>query len=486
MPQIAIVGAGIAGLTSALTLQDAGLVCAVYEAAESVGGRMRSESVLWGDGAVSEWCGEFIDHDHTRLRQLTARFHLSLIELGQGRAGHGPPLLYLQDHFRGADDLGADFAAVAPLVERQTQAAGYPTTYTRYTEEGYRLDHLSVYEWIERHVTGGHDSLVGRYLDGGCTGFYGLDTHEQSALNLLYLFGALPSSHSGSGAGPLHTSARIAGGNQRLPDAIAASLPPGAIKLGHRLISIERGGDDALTLTFATASGVARVQCDAAILTLPFSALRRVDYQRAGFDARKRAAIEQLGYGTISKLCLQFDTPYWYGRGPWPAQHGGFFITDLDIQTLWDSGDGRSDTPDDAPALLVNYTSGQRGAAYAPASACSTSADANDGSILQQYAQRCLRELERVFPGVSAHYTGRVALSYPTGDPNLLGSYSCWRVGQYTAFGGYEGAAQGPIHFAGEHCSVEFQGYMEGAAREGERAAREVIHALAGGDQTAP
>jgi len=83
--------------------------------------------------------------------------------------------------------------------------------------------------------------------------------------------------------------------------------------------------------------------------------------------------------------------------------------------------------------------------------------------------------LERVFPGISAHYIGRAALSYATGDPYLLGSYSCWRVGQYTHFGGYEGVRQGPVHFAGEHCSVEFQGFMEGAAREGARAAHEIL-----------
>jgi monoamine oxidase len=69
-------------------------------------------------------------------------------------------------------------------------------------------------------------------------------------------------------------------------------------------------------------------------------------------------------------------------------------------------------------------------------------------------------------------------LSYPTGDPNLLGSYACWRIGQYTLFGGYEGVRQGPVLFAGEHCSVEFQGYMEGAAREGARAAGEIVQDL--------
>ncbi|HBE27674.1 MAG TPA: hypothetical protein DDW25_02165 [Ktedonobacter sp.] len=55
---------------------------------------------------------------------------------------------------------------------------------------------------------------------------------------------------------------------------------------------------------------------------------------------------------------------------------------------------------------------------------------------------------------------------------------TCWRVGQYTHFGGYEGMRQGPVHFAGEHCSVEFQGFMEGGAREGARAAQEIVQDL--------
>lgn len=75
--------------------------------------------------------------------------------------------------------------------------------------------------------------------------------------------------------------------------------------------------------------------------------------------------------------------------------------------------------------------------------------------------------------------------SPPTGDPYLLGSYACWRVGQYTRFAGYESVRQGPVHFAGEHCSLEFQGYMEGAAREGARAALEIVREVASGREGA-
>ena len=59
-----------------------------------------------------------------------------------------------------------------------------------------------------------------------------------------------------------------------------------------------------------------------------------------------------------------------------------------------------------------------------------------------------------------------------------MGSYSCWMPGQYTKFGGSEGLRQGNCHFAGEHCSQGFQGFMEGGATEGARAAQEIIDDL--------
>lgn len=468
MPQIAIVGAGIAGLNAALTLQDAGLPCDIYEASDHIGGRIHSDTTTWTNGMISECCGEFIDSDHESIHRLIKRFGLNTIDLGWGRADRAQSLMYFFNRYYSAEELAKDFQALAPLLEQQVQEVDFPTTHTRYTETGYRFDHLSVYDWIEQYVEGGHNTPVGHLLDTACTGFYGLDTGEQSSLNLIYMFGPRGPLKGSDTPGPMQGSSKIIGGNQQLPQAIARSLPQDCIHLHRQLMALERTGDAALTLTFATAEGLSQVHCDCALLTLPFSTLRRVDYRKAGFDALKRAAIEELGYGTISKLFLQFDIPYWFENGPWPQPHSGFIITDLDIQTLWDTSIGQTGSS----GLLVDYTSGHRGAAYTPPGAFSTT---DDSSTIQFYAQNCLQQLERVFPGISAHYTGRAALSYPSGDPYLLGSYSCWRVGQYTRIAGYEGVRQGPIYFAGEHCSVEFQGFMEGAAREGTRAAREIM-----------
>jgi len=474
--RIAIIGAGIAGLNAALTLQDAGLACSVYEASNHIGGRIHSDATTWADGMVSEWCGEFIDGDHRTLLHLIQRFKLKTIDLGREIPDQAQTIMYFFNRYYEAKEVWGGLEPIYPILQQQFQEAGFPTTYTHFTETGYRLDHLSAYDWIEQYVEGGHDTPQGRLLDGACRGYFGLDTRMQSSLNLVYTFGSWFSEDEQdaegddqpTSSGPMQGSLRIAGGNQQLPLAIASSLPEGCIQLNHQLVGVKRESDDAIILSFTTPKGPLEVICDHVILTLPFSTLRNVDYQQAGFDALKQTAITELGYGSISKLFLQFDTPYWYEEGPWPRVNNGFFITDLDIQTLWDGSVGQTGTH----GILVNYTSGQRGASYALPAAYSTTIESEE---IQQYAGDCLQQLELVFPGISAHYTGTAALSYPTGDPYLLGSYACWRVGQYTLFGGYEGVRQGPIHFAGEHCSTSWQGFMEGGAIEGARAAREIL-----------
>ncbi len=103
-----------------------------------------------------------------------------------------------------------------------------------------------------------------------------------------------------------------------------------------------------------------------------------------------------------------------------------------------------------------------------------------DQRLIDRFAKTFLAQLEPVFPGITGHWNGRATLDVPLANPFALGSYSYWKVGQYTQFGGYEKARQpdpvtGKCHFAGEHCSINFQGFMEGGAEEGARAANEIL-----------
>ena len=89
-----------------------------------------------------------------------------------------------------------------------------------------------------------------------------------------------------------------------------------------------------------------------------------------------------------------------------------------------------------------------------------------------------MEQIEPVLPGITGRWNGKVALNSWPDYRWTKGSYSYWKVGQYTAFTGSEGEREGNCYFAGEHTSVDFQGYLNGAVETGERAANEVLASL--------
>jgi monoamine oxidase len=466
-PRIAIIGGGISGLNAALTLQDAGYASTIYEASSRLGGRMHSDTTSWANGQTSEWCGELIDTDHTTIRGLARRFGLQTVDLIKAEPSGSQDTYFFFGKYYLQKTAVHDFQQVYTVLQKQLKEAPFPTLYNRVTSEGYQLDHTSVYEWIEKYVTGGHKSNMGQLLDVAYNEEYGRETNEQSSLNLVYLLGFQPTAGGFSIFGTSDERFHIIGGNQRLPEAIAASLPAGSIKLKWRMTAIARNSDGSVTVTFSTPGGTQQSTFDHVILTMPFSVLRTLDYSKAGFNSLKQTAITQLGYGTNSKLQLQFDQRFWNGRGAWPGVSTGNIYTDVGFQNTWDVTRGQPGTT----GIIVDFTGGKVGDSFKPSQPYSTSND----PLIQSYAKAFLRQLNEVWPGAAAQYNGIATLSHPQIDPNLLGSYSCWLVGQYTLFSGYERVRQGNIHFAGEHCSINFQGFMEGAAEEGARAANEIL-----------
>ena len=457
-PRIAVIGAGISGLTAALTLRDAGYACTVYEASSRVGGRMHSDTTSWLNNQVSERCGELIDTTHKTILGLAKRFNIPAADLAAAEPSQSSETYYFDGQYYTRDDANLDFNEVWKAVKKDLIDASYPTLFNAFTPAGQALDQMSVYDWIETRVPGGHTSPMGQLLDVAYNIEYGLETTQQSALNLVYLLAYQSQPGNFRIFGRSDERYHLVGGNERLPKAIADSLPSGTVQTGMSLTKITANSNGTVTLKF---SNNATVTADRVILTIPFSVLRTLNFSQAGFNTTKLLAINQLGYGTNAKMSLQFSSRLWNTPGPWGVSNGSTYA-DTGYQCSWDVT--RSQPGD--TGILVDYTGGSIGDSFT---------GVTSASAIHARAIQFLSQLEPVFPNITPLWNGRVTLDTPISNPYALGSYSCWKVGQYTLFSGIERERAGKIHFGGEHCSTNFQGFMEGGAAEGARAANEIL-----------
>ena len=466
-PRIAIVGAGISGLNCALALRDRGLRSTIYEASGRIGGRMFSNNLgYWAGNQVTEWGGELIDTGHVTVQSLAARFGLPLDDLtGAEPAGTGDTYFFDQEYYPRAQAV-QDFTPVFHAVLDDADAAGYPTTFDTSTPAGLHLDRMSVWDWIQHRVPGGHASKMGQLLDAAYAIEYGADTRDQSALNLVYLLSGSDDQLEIFGASDERF--HIRGGNQRLPLAIADHLARVGVPVqtNQRLAAIRKRPDGALALTLESGSSVRDEIVDLVVLTLPFAVLRTLDFSRAGFDRLKVTTIDQLGRGHNGKLQLQFSQRLWNQPGAW-GRSNGLSFSDQGYQNTWEPTRGQAGPG----GILNNYTGGT--VSDQMHSKVPFAFDGNAG--VQQDAARFLNQISPVFAGISRLWNGKVASSLPHLSPFFNCSYSFWRVNQYHTLAGYEGVRQGNIFFAGEHTSQDFQGFMEGGASEGERAAAEIL-----------
>ena len=453
--RIVVVGAGLAGLTCAYRLQQAGFTASIHEAADRVGGRCWTLRGAFADGQIVERGGELIDQGHTHIRHLAHQLGLQLDNLLQAERNGTEPTYYFDGAPYSLRQATLDLRDVWPKLHSDVSAASYPTLHDSFTERGFELDHMSIVDWINESVPGGIGSRLGQLLDVAYNIEYGAESNQQSSLNLLYLLG-----YSGPGRlrlfGPSNEKYHVRGGNDQITARLAAALS-GQITLGSQLVAVRKNSDGTYTLTFRQGSSTRTVGADRVVLALPFSILRHsVDLSRAGFSPLKRTAIAEQGMGTNSKLHVQFRNRHWESRGS-----NGETFSDRGYQNSWEVTRAQSGPS----GILVNYTGGIIGASF------------GTGTPAER-AQQFLGQIEPVLPGISPQWNGRATVDFWLGHPWTRGSYSYWKVGQYTRFSGVEREPEGNCFFCGEHTSIDFQGYLNGAVETGERAAVEVADSI--------
>jgi monoamine oxidase len=172
----------------------------------------------------------------------------------------------------------------------------------------------------------------------------------------------------------------------------------------------------------------------------------------------KTKAIQELGYGANAKVLVGFKSRHWQSLG-----YSGATYTDEPFQLAWDNSFMQ---PGIAGGLTL-YSGGK------PA------IDVGEGTQEEQ-ANRLMAGVERAYPGVTRERNGKVSRFHWPSFPWTKSSYSCYKPGQWTTIAGSEGLPEGNLFFAGEHCSYDFQGYMNGAAQSGADTAKAIMGKLSG------
>jgi monoamine oxidase len=393
-----VVGAGLAGLVAADELARAGVEVVVLEARSRVGGRVWSRQL--DNGAVVEMGAEYILPGNTAILELVDRFGLGLWDKGMNYGWRDPR--------GGTGTTHEELAAVVASAERAL-AAGAGTGQSA-------RDFLA-----ELDIPAGAREAILARVEISCA-----NTADRVAASDL----------SGVAHIDREPSPSIAGGNQRLPLALAGELGD-AVRLDSAVQALAWG--DRVRVDTATGS----IDADVAVVAVPASVLATIAFDPP-LPEPLADALAQVEYGHAAKLFVPLNDA---------APPSAVMNVD-DRYWCWTAtGDGGRPQP------VVSAFAGSR--------------PALDALEVENGAGRWLDSLERIRPDLELDRAGAL-LSTWADDPWVRAAYS---TSPPPAVAAATKDPVGPLAFAGEHTAGEHAALMEGAIRSGRRAAQSLLSA---------
>ena len=458
---IVIIGAGLAGLTAAWRLARANVPCVVYEASGRIGGRVWTAENFNAAGQFVELGAELVDSNHEDLQKLCQELGVGIQKFSDPAAGITRELFHYRGRLYTNHDLERELPPLLAAVGRARKEIQGRRNEIAVSWDSpmnaRRFDNMSLAQFLaaQNDVA----DWVREMVRVAYVGEMGAEADEQSALNLILLMDPdKPGMY-----GESDEAHRVAGGSSSTVKALRAAIARQAggseaaiLRTEHELLAVrERGGR--LALTISQNGTLQELSAERVIVTLPFSVLRHVEGVRElPLHPVKRRAILDNGYGANAKIMSDFrDRPWRTPGGTLPA-FDGFLTTDAWPQTIWETS---RDQPG-ANGILTDFVGGREAARV-------TAAD----------RRRPVEYLARLDPRIGRSFTGQQRFMNWANNRFSRGSYSSQKVGQYTTTFGIEGKAElgGRLLFAGEHTSIDFTGFMNGAVESGNRVAREIL-----------
>jgi monoamine oxidase len=444
--QVAIVGAGYAGLTAARELTKHGVDVAVLEARDRVGGRVWTQR---RDGYWVDVGGQWTGPGQDRIRAL-----------GEEMGVKSFPTWPEGEHLQYTDGLGMRrWSGAAPDTDIETMSKVVQAImqFDQMSQEvplgkpweaphSRDWDAMTVQTWIEQNI---EDD---RAKDGFTTAIeavYACEPHDISLLHALFYaksgqgFFYLVSTEGGAQAdrfdgGAQLPALRVA---EELGDRVRLNSPVRRISQSNGSISVESDGD--------------RVRGKLCVVTAPPSLAGRIDYDPPMTPLRDQLCT-RAPMASVIKVHAVYDEPWWRDEGL-----SGRVVSDTGpIKVIFDNS-----PPEGKPGLLMGFIEGGDGRRMANI----------DAGERRQAALECF---VRYFGDKAAEPIDYIEGNWPA-EQWSRGCYGAFfPAGTWLSCGDALRAPVGRIHWAGTETSEVFAGYIDGAVRSGERVASEVMEVL--------
>jgi len=443
---VAVVGAGFAGIVAARELQRKGIDVVLLEARDRVGGRVLNEPI--GDGKVVEVGGQWVGPGQDRLYALAREVGVETYPTHS----EGENLI----EFRGAlkrykgtiprinaavlADVGQAQAKLDRLAKRVDVEAPWRTP------EAERLDSQTFWSWMRRNVyTPGGRMLIELSIEA----VWAAEPADVSLLHVLFYIASAGNFDLLVDTGGGAQQDRFVGGSQLVAMKAAEDL-------GDRLVLdapvrriVHRGSTVSVIADNATA------WCKRVVVAVPPPLAGRIAYDPP-LPGHRDQLTQRMPMGAVIKCMAIYDEPFWRRDG-------------LSGQATSDVGPAKivfdNSPPDGSPGVLLGFLEGKRAREYTRAGEAERR-DAVVGTFTRLFGPKAAkpeRYLDKSW--IEEEWT--------------RGCYGCYLpTGGWTSYGDAIKAPIGRIHWAGTETASIWMGYIDGAIRSGERVAAEVATAL--------
>jgi monoamine oxidase len=435
------------------------IASALLEARDRVGGRVFNHEI--GGGEISEAGGTFIGPTQDRIKALADTMGVGTFptfnEGDNVYIAEGQRQTYSDQSPLGTappDPLViGDLATVVTQLDEMSKEVPVDAPWTAAKAREY--DGQTLDSWIKANTNPVSQQRFEKLVNAATRPIFGAEPTEISLLfTLFYIAASGNEQNVGTFERNFNTrdgaqQDRFVGGSQLVATKVARAL-------GRRLILNTpvrqiRNGDRGVSII----SDRINIRAKRVVVAIPPVLCGKIDFT-PDMPPERDALHQRLPQGTLGKVAAVYDKPFWREQG----LNGTALHTDAPMNAVFDDS-----PPDGSPGVLFGFVGGDSHRAFFPLPAA-------------ERREAALKGLVDCFGPEAANPTEYFETNWPAERWSRGGPVGIAAPGVYTAVGPALRKPIGRVHWAGTETSTYWNGYMDGAVRSGERAAREVLDKL--------